>query len=318
MAIKANEFDLAEQVIRLCSPKSAGTIVNARRDVPSLAVADAGKADLKEADSLFNQKQYEQAYTLYEKLSATGNADAANQIGLMLQSGMGVDKNERKAFEYYDLAAKRGSVFGNYNVGVFKLKGIGITRDYSEAIERFTFSADHGHAESQNYLGVMYANGYGLKKDLQEALKWYKLAASNGSGFAKQNISSLIDIGAATEADLVIPSSGNHLPDWKRPPTTEQIATFYPKIAALNRVTGKVIVRCELDEKGEVGACNVLSENPAGFDFGNAALKLAKISEFTPQILNGKPVKGYVNVPFNFTLPKSVLERLIKTLGASN
>lgn len=311
MAIKANEFDLAEQVVRLCSPKAE---VNRSGNVQTL---NSGN-DLKKANDLFNRKQYYEAYEIYNNLSESGDADSANQIGLMLQSGLGLPKDEKRALSYFKIAADRGSLWGYYNLGYLHLKGILVQRNYSESIRYFKYAADRNHAESQNYMGLIYANGYGVKKDLKVALNWYKIAASNGSSFARQNISGLIDIGAASEADLVIPNSGNHEPDWKRRPTIEQIATFYPKPAVLERVTGKVIVHCEVGTGGQVEECDIVSEDPTGYGFGSAGLKLARISEFTPKIVEGKAVKGEIRIPFNFTLPESMFNRLIKALNSTN
>ena len=317
LAIGAGEFDLAEQVVRLCNPKSGkspdGNAINA----PNPVAVESSADQLKRANVLFSQKQYPSAYELYLRLSAAGDAEAANQIGVMLQSGIGVEKDQRKAAQFYQLAADRGSVLGNYNFGVVNLKAVGTPVDYPEALKRFTSAANKGNAESQNYLGVMYAHGYGVKKDLPEALRLYKLAAANGSGFAKQNISSLIDIGAATEADLVVPTSGSHEPNWKRTPSIEQLAAFYPKEAVVKRATGHATVHCEVDETGQIGQCTIVSEDPPGLGFGNAALKLARISEFSPKLVNGMPTKGVVNIPFNFAIPPSMFDKLIRALSAS-
>jgi TonB family protein len=316
LAIGAGEFDLAEQVVRLCTPKS-GKPDEKTISVPNSAVVESSADQLRRATTLFVQKQYSSAYELYLRLSSAGDAEAANQIGVMLQSGIGLEKDQRKAIQFYQLAADRGSVLGNYNFGVVNLKAVGTPVNYPEALKRFTYAANKGNAESQNYLGVMYAHGYGVRKDLPEALRLYKLAAANGSGFAKQNISSLIDIGAATETDLVIPISGNHEPNWKRTPSIEQLAAFYPKEAVVKRATGHATVHCEVDEIGQIGQCTIVSEDPPGLGFGNAALKLARISEFSPKLVNGTPTKGVLNIPFNFEIPPSMFDKLIRALSAS-
>jgi TonB family protein len=309
LAIEASEFDLAEQVVRLCVPKA----VDQKIAPPPAKIPEN---DIDEADGLFREKKYVESYEIYQKLYATGNAEAANQIGFMLLSGLGVPLNKIKAIPYFKFAADRGNVNGYYNIGYVNYAGIGTQKNYKQAFDNFKQAAERDHAESQNYLGLMYANGFGVEKNYEKALEWYKRAAKNGSVLAQQNISGLIAIGAALTSDLTIPVSGNYSPDWRRKPTSDQISGFYPKAAILQKIRGKVLVRCDINVNGETENCTVLSETPSGYGFSDAALKLAKISEFTPRIVDGKPVKSWVNIPLNFTLSDSMFERLIKSLNA--
>lgn len=310
LAIEASDFDLAEQVLRLCVPKSEGQNIS-----PSHAVNP--EKDIAAANALFQEKKYAEAYELYQTLYAMGNAEAANQIGIMMQTGLGVPVNKTKAIPYFKFAADRGLINGFYNLGYVNYAGIGTGKDYKKAFENFQQAAEREHAESQNYLGLMYANGFGVGKNNELALEWYKRAAKNGSSFAQQNISALIAIGAASPSDLTIPVSGNYNPEWRRKPTPEQVAGFYPKNAALQKVKARVVVHCDITVSGETENCTVISESPGGYGFSDAALKLVRIAEFTPRIVDGKPVKSGVNIPLIFDLPDSMFEKMIKSLSAS-
>jgi TonB family protein len=60
---------------------------------------------------------------------------------------------------------------------------------------------------------------------------------------------------------------------------------------------GTVVLDCVLREDGAISRCAVTSENPPGFEFGAAALKLAPF--FKWEIVPGA-ARNHVKVPVNF------------------
>lgn len=71
----------------------------------------------------------------------------------------------------------------------------------------------------------------------------------------------------------------------------------YPPIARAARATGKVIVKIILDEDGKVVAAQVESGHPL---LQQAALKAAREAQFAPTLLEGKPVKVFGVLTYNF------------------
>jgi TPR repeat protein len=86
----------------------------------------------------YNKGNYTESIKYFKKAGENGNADAMNNLGVMYESGMGVEKDPKEEFKWYKKAAENGS------------------------------------ADAMNNLGVMYLNGEGVEKDLSEALKWFK------------------------------------------------------------------------------------------------------------------------------------------------
>jgi TonB family protein len=93
-------------------------------------------------------------------------------------------------------------------------------------------------------------------------------------------------------------------PDWLVKPDGELIARFYPHKAWREDVEGRVTISCAAGVDTRLADCTVLSEDPAGYGFGDAALRLAVEMRMAPAIRNGLPVVAQVRVPLVFALPE--------------
>ena len=88
-------------------------------------------------------------------------------------------------------------------------------------------------------------------------------------------------------------------PDWIQRPT----ALVYPRAAQRARVSGAARMTCEITDEGLLVHCEVVSESPPGYGFGQAALDMA--GQFRMRIPAGGPALGgkHVVIPFRFQLP---------------
>jgi TonB family protein len=100
-------------------------------------------------------------------------------------------------------------------------------------------------------------------------------------------------------------------PDWLRRPAAEDMANYYPKVAAEAHVEGEATIHCNVTETGLLAACAVAQESPAGQGFGQAALNLAQLFKMRPMTRDGVPVSGgKINIPIRFRLPQNPLPTL--------
>jgi protein TonB len=85
-----------------------------------------------------------------------------------------------------------------------------------------------------------------------------------------------------------------------RPPTkVKDVKPVYPDVARSARVAGMVIVEATIGASGKVIGAKVLRSVPM---LDQAALDAVKQWEFTPTLLNGKPVPVVMTVTINFKL----------------
>jgi len=92
-------------------------------------------------------------------------------------------------------------------------------------------------------------------------------------------------------------------PHWRKIPSGDEMARFYPENAMRRGVSGKVVMSCKVAREGTLYACAILSETPPDAGFGAAALKLAPYFEMTPQMADGQPVDGaVVRIPVRFNI----------------
>jgi hypothetical protein len=90
-------------------------------------------------------------------------------------------------------------------------------------------------------------------------------------------------------------------PDWIQRPSGVEIDRVYPSLGTAFRISGYVMLRCNVTKTGVLEGCIAAEEEPTGLGFGAAALKLQGSFRLTPRYRNGVPVDGgAVSIPVRF------------------
>lgn len=71
-------------------------------------ITNSAKDVVQEANKLYNQGNFEEAFPLLQGLAKQGNAQAQYNLGYMYESGNGITKNNYLAIYWYNEAAKQG------------------------------------------------------------------------------------------------------------------------------------------------------------------------------------------------------------------
>ena len=93
-------------------------------------------------------------------------------------------------------------------------------------------------------------------------------------------------------------------PDWAAIPSAAEIGQVIPEIAWRKHISGHVDLTCLVAVSGLAQDCQVRSETPPGYGFGDAALKLSRVFRFIPMRRDGVPIPGgRIEVPIAFNVP---------------
>jgi protein TonB len=106
--------------------------------------------------------------------------------------------------------------------------------------------------------------------------------------------------GPPTQTTLPVSNPGPAMitnPRWLRQPSN--LAQYYPPRALARDITGSVLLDCLVDTNGALN-CNVMSETPTGWGFGEAARRIARDYRMVPATRDGQAIEGRyrMRVPF--------------------
>ncbi|XP_071684529.1 uncharacterized protein [Lolium perenne] len=86
--------------------------------------------------------------------ASAGNVRAQYNLGLCLQNGKGIKRNQREAAKWYLRAAEGGNVRAMYNVSLCYCLGEGFTQDHMRAKKWLQLAADCGHKKALYECGL--------------------------------------------------------------------------------------------------------------------------------------------------------------------
>jgi TPR repeat protein len=117
---------------------------------------------------------------LLQPLAEKGVSLAVYKLGVIYLFGDNyVGRDYAKALQWYQRAAALGVARAQNDIGYMVENGLGIEKDPRRAAEWYRIAGEQGWGKAQVNLGRLYENGAGVPRDLKEALYWYRLASDS-------------------------------------------------------------------------------------------------------------------------------------------
>ena len=90
-----------------------------------------------------NRGRFAVAYRSWLPLAEAGMPEAQLNLGLLYQSGKGVDVDLEKALHWYEKAASAGLAEAHLNLGMMYFEGMGVEQDHTVSFREFQLSLIH-------------------------------------------------------------------------------------------------------------------------------------------------------------------------------
>lgn len=121
-------------------------------------------------------------------LAVKGHPKAQTVLGMLYQTGLGVEKDMKVAIYWLEKAAGHGLREAESYLGHLYAEGKYIEKDLDKAEHWLLKAAQHGERNAQLRLGLLYMDETWAKKDVRHAEIWLREAALQGSEEAKKEL----------------------------------------------------------------------------------------------------------------------------------
>jgi TPR repeat protein len=156
---------------------------------PQLSGGDI-KTTFDEGLKAYDSGNYEAAYQKWSSIDEVDLA-AMRNVGTMLRTGKGAQKDPKAAEAMLKRAAEAGLFTAQADLGDMLFKGEAGPPDPKAAAPWLAMAAEAGHPMAQYELGQLYEQGAGVRKDIEAARTLYKAAAAGGVADAAKRLAAL-------------------------------------------------------------------------------------------------------------------------------
>ena len=156
-----------------------------------LTCGAADPADVNEGLVDFSAGRFAEAFAAWQAAAQAGDPDGDLYMGVLYDTGEGVEQDYAKALAFYKRAADAGSAAGAFNVGVFYDSGIGVTTDRHQAAAWYRKAAAKGFARAEYNLALLEEDGTGVPRNRARAIALFRQAAAQGLNAARSHLAAL-------------------------------------------------------------------------------------------------------------------------------
>ena len=140
------------------------------------AIAQGTESLYRQGKSLYDAKNYKQAFPKLKAAAEKGHKKAQYRVGLCYDKGRGVAEDDVQAVAWYRKSADQGFAKAQNQLGKCYKNGEGIAKDEKKAVELFMKAAKQDNADGMYQLAKCYLTGKGVAKDEAKARSWVRKA----------------------------------------------------------------------------------------------------------------------------------------------
>lgn len=122
----------------------------------------------EQACKYYQNKEYDKAMPILERLAKQGNVDAQCYLGSSYEFGKGVEQDDSKAIKWYKKAAKKNKDYALEHLAKYYETGKGVKRDLKKAMSLYRKAADQGSADAYFEIGMCYINYFNEMPDYDD------------------------------------------------------------------------------------------------------------------------------------------------------
>ncbi len=120
----------------------------------------------------YHEGDYDSALEYYTKAAQLGDLTAHYKLGMMYDTGEGVEKDEEKSVHHWEKAAIGGHPYARHNLACIEEESGNTVR----AVKHFIIAANLGFDHSMKALWTHYSDGNITKEDLDATLRTHQAA----------------------------------------------------------------------------------------------------------------------------------------------
>lgn len=169
----ASEAIDAPDPVVVAKPADLPSPIDAGPPTPEIGVTPT--ADF--AYGAFQRGWYLTSLALATPLAETGNAAAQTLLGVLHETGYGIEQDKDKAADWYQLAVAQGDPRAALRLAQFYLLGEGVEQDKTRAADLFEMAAQAGDANALYNLAILYQEGEGRPYNEEKAKEFLRSAA---------------------------------------------------------------------------------------------------------------------------------------------
>lgn len=160
------------------------------------------------AESYYRRKDYAEAIRLARLAADKKHPKAMYRLGVIYESGHGIQRDGRLAAGWYRKAAEKGVAQAANRLAYLYGNGKGVTQNGKEAVHWYRKAARLGHVGAMKSLGHIYSFGKhqpvpGIDADYEEARRWYLRAADEGDSNAMNSLGVMYESNFRNAAEAV-------------------------------------------------------------------------------------------------------------------